>query len=63
MLCQVLQIRKTQGGMNIAHVNVGPYFGDVPAEDAVKEGPADLRTKLRIRAGRIEAVLRVYPSE
>lgn len=63
MQCQVLAVRPTPGGMLIAHIQVGPYFGDVPAEEGTKVGQADLRNRLRVRQGRLESVLRVYPEE
>lgn len=63
MQCQVLAVRQTPGGMLIAHVQVGTFFGDVPAEDGLKPGRADLRNRLRVRQGRLESVLRVYPEE
>ena len=63
MQCQVLAIRQTTGGMYVAHVQVGQFFGDVPAEEGVKPGRAELRNKLRVRNGRLESVLRVYPDE
>jgi hypothetical protein len=63
MQCTVHAVRTTPGGMLIAHVQVAQYFGDVPAEDGVKPGRADLRNRLRVKAGRLESVLRVYPEE
>lgn len=61
MNCQVHQLRKTANGLTIAHVQVGPFFGDVPADESVKgSGPAFLKTKLVASKGRIEARLKVH---
>lgn len=63
MQCTVYAVRTTTSGLLIAHVQVGQYFGDVPAEEGVKPGLADLRNRIRVKQGRLESVLRVYPED
>lgn len=60
MLCQVLAIRK-QGNLNIAHVQMGDKYGDCLASPGVEVGKADMRPELRIKAGRFEAIVKVFP--
>lgn len=55
----VLSVRPTRGGLKIAHVKAGEFFGDVPAMADVQEGaPAHLRVTLVCREGRLGASLR-----
>lgn len=63
MQCNVLATRTTQTGLLIAHVQAGQFFGDVLAEEGVKPGKAELRNRLRVKNGRLEAILRVYPED
>jgi len=56
---EVLSVRPTRGGLKIAHVRAGEFFGDVPATGDVIEGAAaHLRVTLVCRDGRLGASLR-----
>lgn len=60
MQCQVLGIRLTQGGTRIAHVSIdGQMFGDLPCSENVQPGAGYIKSIMVVRAGRIEARLRV----
>jgi len=62
--CKVLGVRDTAKGFRVAHVQVGQFFGDVPADDGiVAPGSAFLETRLRVRMGRLEIGLKAYPAE
>lgn len=60
MEVQVLGIRSTQAGKNIAHVRAGNLFGDVPCEsDVTSDSQAKLVIKLHVFSGRLQANCRV----
>lgn len=63
MQVEVLAVRKSpKAGVHLAMVKTGDLFGEVLADPALKgAGLGDLKTNLRVKAGRLECVLKVHP--
>lgn len=61
MKVQVLETRRTPKGLALAVVRAGNKVGEVLADASVTQtGPGELRPELRVQAGRMSAVLKVY---
>lgn len=60
MKCQVLGMKKTSGGLPVAHIRVGDLFGDVLAtKDVIGPGEYELKVTLREKEGRLVPLARV----
>lgn len=62
MFCQVLKV-KTGPKFRIATVQAGNLVGECLAAPGVEAGPGKIRTEFRTVAGRLQAVVKVYPVE
>lgn len=60
MKVDVLQVRRSPKGLNVAHVKCGQLFGDVLATDDVTEpGEYEMKVTLRVVQGRLVPLIRV----
>lgn len=60
MKVEVLHVKETGKGFNVAHVRAGNLFGDcLTAPDVVEPGEYWLKGTLQVREGRLVSLIRV----